>query len=301
MDGGIIPARAGFTPPAPPVGRGRRGSSPLARGLPACRPSRREPLRIIPARAGFTGRRPTLLWALPDHPRSRGVYFQVSDMRGIMPGSSPLARGLPARWHHHRGGEDHPRSRGVYPRGGTTIGGRGSSPLARGLRVGRDRQRRRRRIIPARAGFTGSRRPRPCCLPDHPRSRGVYAGLGEAGAEELGSSPLARGLLSRGLGTDHAAGIIPARAGFTSCSFLSLDSRGDHPRSRGVYWMNGLIFSVSTGSSPLARGLLEFTDSADKHDGIIPARAGFTGGCRIVGHGASDHPRSRGVYPCFSM
>ena len=73
----IIPARAGFTGIAiffilrkrdHPRSRGvyrtrpRRqcclsGSSPLARGLPGCGDSRRADLRIIPARAGFTGRR----------------------------------------------------------------------------------------------------------------------------------------------------------------------------------------------------------------------------------------------------
>ena len=71
---GIIPARAGFTKQAvrvtlcgadhprsrgvyswfPSGYREERGSSPLARGLLACRPGRRGRDRIIPARAGFT-------------------------------------------------------------------------------------------------------------------------------------------------------------------------------------------------------------------------------------------------------
>ena len=50
------------------------GSSPLARGLPARRPPRVLAVRIIPARAGFTLCSSMYYVAVPDHPRSRGVY-----------------------------------------------------------------------------------------------------------------------------------------------------------------------------------------------------------------------------------
>ena len=50
----------------------------------------------------------------------------------------------------------------------------------------------------------------------------------------------------------------------------------DHPRSRGVYEMYSFVSSRLRGSSPLARGLLEFVVDGDEKDGIIPARAGFT-------------------------
>ena len=54
--------------------------------------------------------------------------------------------------------------------------------------------------------------------------------------------------------------------------------------------------TVSTGSSPLARGLLaQEVRSADLH-GIIPARAGFTTPGRNPVRRLRDHPRSRGVY-----
>ena len=92
---GIIPARAGFTRPHSPQrpriqdhprSRGvypdgdrvvlrPDGSSPLARGLrrgDLMSPGR---LRIIPARAGFTGEIQLLLGKPGDHPRSRGVYL----------------------------------------------------------------------------------------------------------------------------------------------------------------------------------------------------------------------------------
>ena len=48
-------------------------------------------MRIIPARAGFTGVRADELWAALDHPRSRGVYVDA--------GQAPVERAgiIPAR------------------------------------------------------------------------------------------------------------------------------------------------------------------------------------------------------------
>ena len=91
---GIIPARAGFTGTAhastarrpdhprsrgvyislPPSPMRMAGSSPLARGLLVLVAVLGRPLRIIPARAGFTPARPARWRACWDHPRSRGVY-----------------------------------------------------------------------------------------------------------------------------------------------------------------------------------------------------------------------------------
>ena len=73
----------------------------------------------------------------------------------------------------------------------------------------------------------------------------------------MGSSPLARGL--RRAHEKHIPGdrIIPARAGFTEKSGLTHLTMRDHPRSRGVYRMMGILGSMWIGSSPLARGLHE--------------------------------------------
>ena len=114
----------------------------------------------------------------------------------------------------------------------------------------------RKGIIPARAGFTRPWRACRTAVKDHPRSRGVYPLSCPVLKTEIGSSPLARGL--RGV-RDRAyplRRIIPARAGFTSCSPSRSLSRGDHPRSRGVY---AVLDLVTVG-----------------HLRIIPARAGFT-------------------------
>ena len=131
-----------------------------------------------------------------DHPRSRGVYYRGAATTLSFVGSSPLARGLPLlarsgttvrgiisaragftglgrraqrRW------RDHPRSRGVYPSLlVTTPRVEGSSPLARGLHRRARQTHNRKRIIPARAGFTHLNISVKMFREDHPRSRGVY-------------------------------------------------------------------------------------------------------------------------------
>ena len=111
-----------------------------------------------------------------------------------------------------------------------------------------------------------------------------------------GSSPLARGLLLAGQRRRERRGIIPARAGFTHRGRRRSGRTGDHPRSRGVYALNGDSQARETGSSPLARGLRRPASPASGPTGIIPARAGFTPGPRGQRGAAPDHPRSRGVY-----
>ena len=155
------------------------GSSPLARGLPPEYGAGNSDSRIIPARAGFTRAELDPGGHPGDHPRSRGVYRAEVARVATYGGSSPLARGLPAGspvpqprpgiiparagfTHlappHHPPPRDHPRSRGVYwfspwPPPSSA----GSSPLARGLHGADDVILIPPGIIPARAGFTGSR------------------------------------------------------------------------------------------------------------------------------------------------
>ena len=318
VEGRIIPARAGFTPP----GRNRRkpaGDHPRSRGVYVGQHSLTvDRRRIIPARAGFTrpghGRRPEQ----EDHPRSRGVYWPRSYPQYGQEGSSPLARGLrpprrprspggriiPARAgftpRHPPGGAhgpDHPRSRGVYAAAARRSSrSPGSSPLARGLRGCRRARGGILRIIPARAGFTGSGVFRPTRRGDHPRSRGVYCSVDAAAARRSGSSPLARGLRRPASHWRYSGRIIPARAGFTSRPLSSSSASADHPRSRGVYDDEEHLRERAQGSSPLARGLLGWHLERDHAPGIIPARAGFTGPVPVGGRREPDHPRSRGVY-----
>ena len=192
----IIPACAGFTDRLParqvqdtdhPRMRGvyaeafalpviEGGSSPHARGLLVTPAEQESRGGIIPACAGFTawwcGRvRPG--W---DHPRMRGVYRRVGSGPRPRLGSSPHARGLPARPATSR------------PQG---------------------------RIIPACAGFTRRPRRSRWRGRDHPRMRGVYVFQRPTLVQMSGSSPHARGLPCPGVLVDRAQGIIPACAGFT--------------------------------------------------------------------------------------
>ena len=192
-----------------------------------------------------------------DHPRSRGVY-----------------RPRPART---TGQPDHPRSRGVYACLGSEL-----APVVR--------------IIPARARFTCGAVNFGLHATDHPRSRGVYQALDVMTDTAVGSSPLARGLPEVIVGRIGAAGIIPARAGFTQDWRRRARRRRDHPRSRGVYQPEETEAAYASGSSPLARGLPGPEPGERHQEGIIPARAGFTVthlGRRVC---PPDHPRSRGVY-----
>ena len=172
----------------------------------------------------------------------------------------------------------------------------GSSPLARGLRLGELRDRADLRIIPARAGFTPRRPPGGSPGRDHPPSRGVYAQTARYAVSHLGSSPLARGLRGPRRRAHQGGRIIPARAGFTTRWRRSSRTRSDHPRSRGVYVPTRYYSDAGAGSSPLARGLLTDRDGQLVPLRIIPARAGFTHASILTGAPGMDHPRSRGVY-----
>ena len=76
--------------------------------------------------------------------------------------------------------------------------------------------------------------------------------------------------------------IIPARAGFTTPSAGSPAASPDHPRSRGVYHIINRRVKHYAGSSPLARGLRDTIEEVHVDLGIIPARAGFTVGFKVV-------------------
>ena len=193
--------------------------------------------RIIPARAGFTRHPGNRGRKCGDHPRSRGVYSRRRPSCACCAGSSPLARGLPPEPRRRAGcrriiparagftrtapgvrtcTRDHPRSRGVYsPALSKRRGGRGSSPLARGLLGQYSAGCGAGGIIPARAGFTWRFVKIEEVWRDHPRSRGVYSARSAAFAASNGSSPLARGLLPRKRAQELGNRIIPARAGFT--------------------------------------------------------------------------------------
>ena len=177
-------------------GRAAPGSSPLARGTPHSGARPRQRSRFIPARAGNTWRRSRASAGTSVHPRSRGEHIDACITDPPYGGSSPLARGTrrrPARRRKSsrfipaRAGNTsspspactrisvHPRSRGEHRQGIDDATYRaGSSPLARGTPIRKDRQCRGDRFIPARAGNTLVDNLKAQMLAVHPRSRGEH-------------------------------------------------------------------------------------------------------------------------------
>ena len=171
-----------------------RGSSPLTRGKPLAYKRKHVKHGLIPAHAGKTPTRGTVLGPLGAHPRSRGENRLFGLSRALAGGSSPLTRG---KLHIKTGGR-----------------------WARGL-------------IPAHAGKTGTGRARPRVAGAHPRSRGENDVTRDVALYRLGSSPLTRGKPPDGGRAHHQRGLIPAHAGKTPCLGNCANQGGAHPRSRG--------------------------------------------------------------------
>ena len=189
----------------------------------------------------------------------------------------------------------HPRSRGendLIRKKGTTIWG--SSPLTRGKPFALALAGLRPGLIPAHAGKTLCVGPCGTSTRAHPRSRGEN----DQGAPDhgwpVGSSPLTRGKRSGRARSRLAGRLIPAHAGKTHCSVLSVCRGAAHPRSRGENGARGGVRFGGGGSSPLTRGKLVGTRHVGPSTGLIPAHAGKTSYRRVGLRSFRAHPRSRG-------
>ena len=149
-------------------------------------------------------------------------------------------------------------------------------------------------LIPAHAGKTPKmgrgRRPAPA----HPRSRGENPLRWPLRDFDQGSSPLTRGKRSGRARSRLAGRLIPAHAGKTHCSVLSVCRGAAHPRSRGENGARGGVRFGGGGSSPLTRGKLVGTRHVGPSTGLIPAHAGKTSYRRVGLRSFRAHPRSRG-------
>ena len=114
--------------------------------------------------------------------------------------------------------------------------------------------------------------------------------------DNLGSSPLSRGIPVGGTSENRGARIIPALAGNTQPRNQGHGGGRDHPRSRGEYGPTETPRQVAEGSSPLSRGIQAQAQKWAAETRIIPALAGNTCGSRHQGQPTPDHPRSRGEY-----
>ena len=154
---------------------------------------------------------------------------------------------------------------------------RGSSPRGRGKPERRGRWQRRYRLIPARAGKT-----RKTAL---------------AWARRGGSSPRGRGKREGGHPRLARVRLIPARAGKTSASWCGTASSPAHPRAGGENIVPRGRSARAGGSSPRGRGKLGDAGARALLAGLIPARAGKTGGTRSRLCGRWAHPRAGGENP----
>ena len=192
------------------------GSSPRGRGKreePARRRNRRW---LIPARAGKTASSCRARVDRAAHPRAGGENAEHRADPVDESGSSPRGRGKRgAVVVSQSRNAAHPRAGGEnLINAGVEVLNAGSSPRGRGKRKSR-RCGRRRRLIPARAGKTGSRafRRRPSTA--HPRAGGENGRSIHQLHDVEGSSPRGRGKLA-GVGTRiEQRRLIPARVGKT--------------------------------------------------------------------------------------
>ena len=172
------------------------GSSPLARGAQRPLDSRTWCVRLIPAGAGSTESRTNLPANDTAHPRWRGEH----------------AVHFPP----------------LVPRFG-------SSPLARGAHHVRQQRPPNMRLIPAGAGSTGGQPDDHLRHSAHPRWRGEHAAWGEGDWLLFGSSPLARGALTRHANRALGKRLIPAGAGSTPGTHSAGFCWSAHPRWRGEH------------------------------------------------------------------
>ena len=148
--------------------------------------------------------------------------------------------------------------------------------------------------IPAHAGKTSRRGPRPTQRQVDPRSRGEddFGATGPATRE--GRSPLTRGRPVRRSCGVSKKGSIPAHAGKTgSTAGLSARPWVD-PRSRGEDPRQSPHALRRPGRSPLTRGRLSGRALVDIPQGSIPAHAGKTPLHAVRDRSIRVDPRSRG-------
>ena len=273
-------------------------------------------MRVIPARAGNGGHRPTVGPRRTGHPRAGGERAWTWDADPEQDGSSPRGRGtvdgsrpargdarvIPARAGNGPG--KHPRPAGLtgHPRaGGERVKkgdprsrSPGSSPRGRGTAIPGATAPGRDRVIPARAGNGSPALPSGRCSAGHPRAGGERRAAASFMPASAGSSPRGRGT---DLARELALGVlrvIPARAGNGTRPRCSSRRGSGHPRAGGERPNEGTKHRQTAGSSPRGRGTEAIFLSINPLERVIPARAG-NGPPRHKARGrSSGHPRAGG-------
>ena len=233
---------------------------------------------LIPAHAGKTSQRLPRPCSRPAHPRACGENICPTEWHHTSKGSSPRMRGklaqylglttgsglipahagktggtasiAPKKWAHPRacGENDALAVKDTYVRG--------SSPRMRGKRARCTQRFERRRLIPAHAGKTPTRRTKDYLAWAHPRACGENIAVGDVFGQSGGSSPRMRGKRLSAPTPVHESGLIPAHAGKTANVHDRPQGNRAHPRACGENGLTQAPLADGMGSSPRMRGKL---------------------------------------------
>ena len=168
----------------------------------------------IPAWAGETSPRSSMIRTTRDHPRVGGGNPDLSSALKLLAGPSPRGRGKPQSRQTRR------TIAGPSPRGRGKLRDAGRGALDQGT-------------IPAWAGETTSRTRSRSARRDHPRVGGGNGTIARNCEADWGPSPRGRGKRACGCRRRRRSGTIPAWAGETTGQGATNSAVGDHPRVGG--------------------------------------------------------------------
>ena len=272
------------------------GSSPLTRGTQLAIRQRERGRRFIPAYAGNSRVRESLLFDSAVHPRLRGELKVKVKKVFILLGSSPLTRGT-----HQSIDEVRVNARFIPAYAGNSetsallaVVHNGSSPLTRGTLLHLLIVHEIARFIPAYAGNSPNIQGLRIGRPVHPRLRGELYRLSKKRFSRHGSSPLTRGTRCDRHQRFNVCRFIPAYAGNSKQQKSEQNATTVHPRLRGELIAVPPFKQSRIGSSPLTRGTRTPVSTGSREPGFIPAYAGNSYANDLRSGIYSVHPRLRG-------
>ena len=191
----------------------------------------------------------------------------------------------------------HPRACGEHTASAPSAQSEGgSSPRMRGTLLQFAVGFPRVRFIPAHAGNTWRDWLAHSPMPVHPRACGEHAPLRRSSPTSNGSSPRMRGTQPLNTSPKSMLRFIPAHAGNTSATPLSLRASAVHPRACGEHASRHYDPARLDGSSPRMRGTPGGGVRGAAPGRFIPAHAGNTSSAANSSLSNSVHPRACGEH-----
>ena len=257
---------------------GSNGSSPWARGTLTNSLNPRTASRFIPVGTGNTYSGATFDATSTVHPRGHGEHSTPFTSTITSPRFIPVGTGNTPFYNPvHSLTSVHPRGHGEHIGVmSDPTGEDGSSPWARGTHDGTLDAALVNRFIPVGTGNTASGRQTGRKTTVHPRGHGEHARLLHHGISCGGSSPWARGTQGQNATVPSLARFIPVGTGNT-CDTLTVHTQyAVHPRGHGEHFSLWCCCECIDGSSPWARGTLDYDVSYARHERFIPVGTGNT-------------------------